>query len=453
MGKTDYRYLNQSCKPATKRRGFRLRWKPRSLFSGFQILLLTLLFVTSAIALNVKTLPSCLKIVTDKIEGSEVIALDIWVRAGGRNEDYRTAGISHFIEHLIFKGSKNYKTGEMERLIEEAGGIVNAATSKDFTHFYVVIPKQYFKKALAIMSDALTNPLFPKEELEKERLVVMEEILRHNSNHQAVLWDLIYAKSFRYHPYRYPVLGTVQTVSFLDRDTIIGHYQKYYRGKNITVIATGGLPDNAHRLLAAAFKDISRLKVKSVRNKESRITENILFEKEKKISKAYLNVAFSSPPAASFDSYVMDMIITILGNGRNSRLNKEIKENQSLVYDIDIIYPTPIDSNLVVIDASADPKNLDRATREIFFQLNLLKTKPVTDYEIKKAINKLEFDYKVNHAEAKSLASNLGYFATIADVGYEINYIQNIKRVSKNDIKRVAAKYFGYYTIGRFVPE
>ncbi|NQU17463.1 MAG: insulinase family protein [Candidatus Saganbacteria bacterium] len=415
--------------------------------------LILIIFSQVSHSINVDKTRNGVKIISHKME-SDIIALDIWVRAGSRNENPNINGISHFIEHLIFKGSKKFKVGETDKIIEGAGGIINAATSKDFTHFYIVVPKKYFKKAAEVLGDLLTNPLFDPIELEKERKVVLEEIYRSQSQPRQELYNLVFAKSFRYSTYRYPVLGSLASVSYLDRDTISKYFKTYYAGKNITIIATGGLPNNVVSLLKKEFKNIPSLKRRLYSPKTEMISENNLLESKKKVAKAYLDIAFSSPAASSFDSYVLDLIITIMGNGRNSRLNKEIKENAGLVHSITIGYPTPIAPNLIIIGAVCDPLKVDSATQKIFYELNRLKTDPVSDYELKKAKTIIAVDNKITYSQPQDLASHLGYFATVANnINYEKDYMKNINMVSKQDIQRVAGKYFSYYTIGRFLPE
>lgn len=414
--------------------------------------LFLIIFCGCSFAENVTRLNNGVKIITQSLD-SEIITLDVWIKAGSRNETPQISGISHFIEHLLFKGSQKYKTGEMDRLIEESGGVFNAATSKDFTHFYIVIPREYFNKAAEIMGDMIANPLFPPEEIEKERLVVLEEIYRSQSQPQNELYNLLYEKSFRYHPYYMPVLGSLASISYLGRDTLVKYYQTFYAGENVSIVAAGKLPNNSAAVLKKEFSNIPRLAVKSFYPQQETISDNKLFEQKKEISRAYLSIAFSSPAASSFDSYVMDLIITILGKGRNCRLNREVKENSRLVYNIDISYPTPIDPGLVMIDAVCDTKNISRATQKIFDEINRLRTEAVSGYELKKAKNMLEVDNKIAHSSPQQLASELGYFSTVADTDYAKNYMENIKKISEDDIKKTADKYFAYYTIARFIPK
>lgn len=386
-------------------------------------------------------------------DNSDIAVIDVWVRAGSRNETAEINGISHFVEHLIFKGSQKYKTGEMDKLIEECGGIVNAATSKDFTHFYVTVPKEYFYRAADLLSDSIVNPLFPEEEIEKERKVILEEILRSQSQPDDELYDLIYAKCFRLHPYHYPVIGTVPSLLNIKKADILNYKKKFYVKENLSVIAAGNLPNDAASYLTKVFSSLpGGEKAKNTEEGEM-LSQNSLIEKKKKVNKSYLAVAFSSPPASSPDSIVMDVISILMGNGRNSRLNKEIKEEKQLVWSIGFSYPTPIDPNLVLISAVCDAKKVEKATEAVFSELRKLANVEVKAEELLKAKTMIEVDYKVTHSSPQALASNLGYFATVADVEYEKNYLENIKKVTPADIMRVAKQYFGYYTIGRIIGE
>ncbi len=413
-------------------------------------LLLLLFLIATSIASN--AFGSGVQIITKPMQ-SDVVAIDVWIRTGSRNENYLNNGISHFIEHLIFKGSKKYKAGEIDKKIEEVGGIINAATSKDFTHFYIIVPKKYFETAAAVLADALINPSFMEDELEKERKVVLEEILRSQSQPEKNLYDLVYAKSFRHHPYHYPVLGSLATISNLKRETIINYYKDHYAGENVSVVAVGGLPKNALTILKREFGGFPARNTRTSLKKEY-LSEKKLLELKKDVKKTYLYVAFSSPDITSFDSYIMDVMITLLSTGRNSILNKEIKEKEQLVDSIGLVYPTPIDPSLLIINAICDKKNVETATQKVFSILDNIKINGVTKKQLERAKKLIEMDNKLTYSTPGALASHIGYFKTIANnVSYEQNYLEKINQVSGDDIKRVAKKYFGYYTIGRIIPE
>ena len=187
------------------------------------ILFVLLVFSTAVFATEytIQKLPNGQTLIVYEIHNNPIVTIDTWIKTGSINENDSNNGISHFLEHLFFKGTIKHPAGEMDRLLESKGAIVNAATSKDFTHYYITIPSQYFDKALELHSDMLLNPQIPAPELEKERKVVLEEIAKDSNTPAKKAYDNLNSMMYTYHPYKRKVIGTSENIFFSKFDTSI----------------------------------------------------------------------------------------------------------------------------------------------------------------------------------------------------------------------------------------
>ena len=181
---------------------------------------------------TVQKLPNGQTLVVYEIHNNPIVTIDTWIKTGSINEDDQNNGISHFLEHLFFKGTKIHPTGEMDRILESKGAIINAATSKDFTHYYITIPSADFDTALELHSDMLLNPQIPRKELEQERKVVIEEISKDGNTPSKKVYDNLNNLMYTNHPYKRKVIGTTENVGVMRREEILDYFNKFYSPSN-----------------------------------------------------------------------------------------------------------------------------------------------------------------------------------------------------------------------------
>ncbi len=228
----------------------------RFFLNGYLVILLA---VSLLYSVESKTLKNGVSVIFDTDPTATTTAIQIWVSVGAIDEDKNISGISHFIEHLIFKGTPTRIQKQIAPDIEKLGGIINAATSKDFTYFYVTVPSSYSLKAAEILTDAVLNPLFPDEEIEKERKVILEEIKRKDDNPQSLLFDEFYSHVYlNFFRYTQRVIGTEETVSKLKRDDFLSFHKKFYTPKNIFVVVAGNF--NKKEMLGFLKNSFGKLK-------------------------------------------------------------------------------------------------------------------------------------------------------------------------------------------------
>ena len=188
---------------------------------------------------TVKKLPNGQTLVVYEIHNNPIVTIDTWIKTGSVNEDDKNNGISHFLEHLFFKGTKAHPTGEMDRILESKGAVVNAATSKDFTHYYITIPSSDFDTALDLHSDMLLNPQIPRKELEQERKVVIEEISKDGNSPSKKVYNNLNKLMYTTHPYKRQVIGTAENVGVMRREEILEYFNKYYAPSNMVTLVVG----------------------------------------------------------------------------------------------------------------------------------------------------------------------------------------------------------------------
>ena len=215
----------------------------------FLILLFTLFISSTVFAadFNVYKLDNGQTVVIKEVKTNPIVTIDTWIKTGSINENDQNNGVSHFLEHLFFKGSKNHAPGEFDKIHETKGAITNAATSKDFTHYYITIPSKDFDLALEMHADMLLHPLIPRKELEKERKVVIEEIMKDANSPNTLVYDNLIKMLYKNHPYKRKVIGTSDIISTIHRDQILDYYNKYYNPSNMVTIIVGDV-DSASAL-------------------------------------------------------------------------------------------------------------------------------------------------------------------------------------------------------------
>ena len=281
-------------------------------------------------------------VIVKKVSDNPIVTINTWIKTGSINEDDKNSGVAHFLEHLFFKGTQKNPTGTFDRILESKGANTNAATSKDFTHYYITIPSKDFDLALSLHSDMLLNPLIPRKELEKERLVVLEEISKGKDSPTNVMWEnlfsLIYGSKEPKHPYFRPVIGKKEVIETITREEILDFYNKFYTPSNMTTVIVGDIdPDDALKKVEQYFTPQGELRIANevVYPKIKPLDSILRVSDEMDVNQAYAVIAFKAPKFKDDkDTYALDVLAAILGDSKSSKLNQMLKEQKHLVYSI-----------------------------------------------------------------------------------------------------------------------
>jgi zinc protease len=386
-----------------------------------------------------------LTVLLEENHSAPVVAVNVWVKVGSTCEEDGEYGLAHVHEHMVFKGTEKRGVGEIARVIEGDGGEINAFTSFDETVYYVVIASRFLDTALDVLSDAMGNATFDPHELKKELEVVLEEIRRGEDSPSRNLTERLFAEAYTVHPYKRPVIGTKESVSSFSREKIMNFYRKWYSPNNMALVVVGDF--DTRKVLPKIKETFGTLKPKPLPAcaipEEPPQKEMRTFVFDKNIQEGYFTLAFHIPGVRHEDSPVLDVISNILGGGESSRLYRRIKEEKGLVTNIYTSSFTPKYPGLFVIGGTIDPAKAQDALFEILKETYRLKYEPVSFGELAKAKVNIESDSIYAKETVQGQAQKLGYFEVEAgDYKYENEYLRRISQVSKEDIIRVARKYF-----------
>lgn len=384
-------------------------------------------------------------VIIKQVTSNPIVIIDTWVKTGSINENDKNTGVSHFLEHLFFKGTKTHPAGEFDRILEAKGAVTNAATSKDFTHYYIKLPSKDFDLALNLHADMLLNPQIPTSEMEKERKVVLEEIAKDKNSPSDLVYDNLNELIFKVHPYKRQVIGTSKVIETISRDEVLEYYKTHYAPKNMITVIVGNVnPDETAQKVKEAFKCSQRKVVKGHYKKEPPIRSQRLKEEVFDSNSAYLMIGYRGTNATEKDMYALDILATILGEGRTSRFYQNIKEQKQLVTAISASNISMKDDGIFVVSANFEPQNKDNLKNSIFEEILNVKSNGITKKELDTAKNIIERDTHYARESISNIASEMGYTVVLSGNPKDYdNYLKGINKVTTHDVKRVAKKYLG----------
>ena len=376
--------------------------------------------------------------------GSKTVALDAWVNTGAVNEPSPINGISHFLEHMLFKGTEKYKSGEIDKIIEGVGAVWNAGTSEDFTHYYLSVAVPYFSNCLDVMAEVLKNSVIDPVEVERERMVILEEYRRKQDNPVGFLFEEVFTKSYVSGPYSDSVIGTTETITAITRDDIVDYYHRYYTPDNMIFVVIGDIDtEQALSDIKRAFEGFDRKKRPFDIDYSHVYASRIRNSYKRQVGDMYLAMSFPAPGMnMAEDTYAMDMLSAIMGDGRSSRLNNRIKEKKHLVSSIDVSYGTQRLESLFLISATLNPEKIEEAEKEIIAIVEELRSKKVSAKELEKARRMIINGYYFSTETNAGQSGVFGYYYTVTgSEAFEIKYLENLMKVTAEDIRQVAEKY------------
>lgn len=418
----------------------------------FIYLFLILIFTSTAVfADNISkfSLPCGQTLIVKEVHNNPTVIIDTWVKTGSIDEDDSNNGVAHFLEHLFFKGSKNFPQNEFDKIAESKGAVTNAATSKDYTHFYIKIPSKDFETAVKLHADMLLNPLIPQDELEKERLVVIREIERNNDNPQRILYNNFSKSLYKFHPYKREVIGTKDIIANISRCEILDFYQTNYTADNMITVVVGDVDaQKAYELVKKYFvKECRTCKSQKTKNKnykqDKKPESPVFIEAKEDVSSSYMMLGFKcNAKVTENDSYALDLLSVLMGGGRSSYLYKDIKDKKQLAQSIYAVHSSAAEDSVFYISANFDEQNFDKLKAEIFSVISRYQNTPVSDEELDNAKKMLRKDTLYSRESISDFASEIGYSTVITgDWKYYEEYLKNIDKVTIKDIQRVAKKY------------
>lgn len=394
--------------------------------------------------MNIMRLDNGLRCILEKRQGTGVVAVQFWVKVGSSYEDDRIAGITHYIEHLIFKGTDKGAGYEIAPKIEALGGSINAFTSYDNTVYHIVVPKDAFETGLALLADSVKSPSFPEKELEKEKKVVIEEIKMGEDDPQRTLFKELFSASYPGDPYGRPIIGYRESVRGITRDDLLAYYKDHYTPDNMALVIVGDFDeqkvgDLLRKQLSGPFANKT---ARGTGGRTSTREERRVRIIERNVAESYLTMSFPMKKFTDPDSPALEVLAKILADGDSSRLVSELKHKQGLVTDADTYLFTPRENGLFVIGSTFKGRDYERVVAGIDGELKRMAAGGVEPWELEKAKNLVRASYIYSAETVQGKARLIGNFETLVnDPEYTDKYVRAVDKVSAADVRRVLNSY------------
>jgi len=395
---------------------------------------------------NVFRLDNGLAVIHQHLPATPVAVVDVWVRAGTNAEPDDWYGMAHFLEHMIFKGSKRVAPGEFDWAIENSGGITNAATSHDYAHFFIATAAQNLNATLPYFADILLDAAIPDEEFVRERDVVLEEIRSCQDDPDWLGFQALCETLYEDSDYGRSILGTEEQIWQRTPNQMRCFHRTLYQPENMTVAIVGGIDQEAALSLVNATFDPFNTRsecpprthcppppLAEVRRTELRLP---------RLEQARLLLGWLAPGVEALDvACGLDLLAALLASGRSSRLVRELREEQRLVLDIGCEFSLQQGASLLTIAAWLEPEYLERVEAAIVEALIALQTQPVSPLELARAKRQLCNDYAFSTETPAQLAGLYGYYNTIASAELSVLYPERIQRLQADDLQALACQY------------
>ncbi len=388
-------------------------------------------------------LPNRLTLIVKEVHSAPIATVDIWVATGAKNELPEEAGISHFFEHMLFKGTAKRKVGEIAKQIQAVGGYTNAQTSLDTTHYYVVVPSEHIDLALDIEADAIMNSSFDPAEIERERKVILEERSLKEDNPPRKLGMMAYQAAFKGTPYANDILGTSESLSRFDRDSFIDYYHKYYSPSNMVVVVVGDVETNhVIEQVQKLFQDFTvRPKTVSPPFKLPKLKAIQRVEAEKRVDQTYLYFGFPGPGMNDKDTPALSILGVILGGGQSSRFYQSILEEKRLANTIASGYQAYQKIGMMAVYAQIKDTKVPDLENEVQSILRQVITKGVSEEELQRAKALVRSNIAYTMESNADIAAFIGEYQVNEAVEDATKFTNELMKVNPKDIQRVAKKY------------
>jgi predicted Zn-dependent peptidase len=399
--------------------------------------------VEKARDIETTTLTNGVRVITEKMDHVRSVSLGVWITTGSRRESQEENGITHFIEHMLFKGTENRSAEDIARSVDSIGGGLDAFTAKEMVSYNTKVLDEHLPLAFDVLADMVRHPLFREEDIEKERGVILEELKMEVDNPEYLLHEIFSSNFYKDHPLGKPILGTRDTVRKFDRAGIHDYYSRYYSPSNILITAAGNL---RHKQLVelssqhfADLKKKPRLAPEVVPVPHARL----VFKNKSSLEQTHLYMgvpAYPFPHKLRFACYVLN---TVLGGGMSSRLFQNIREKQGLAYAVFSELAMYRDTGCLAIYAGTSIETAGKVIQSIVKELHELKQNPVPAEELRRAKDHLKGSFMLGLESTSSRMGNLArqemYFKRFITLD---EMLESIEAVSAGQVQKIAQEFF-----------
>ncbi len=397
-----------------------------------------------------------MRLIIQEQRASDIVALHLWVGVGGRDESPVELGFSHFVEHMLFKGTETLGSGFVDREIEAVGGRTNGGTSLDYTFYYMLLPARQAPRGVEVLADVAFNAAFVPRELERERRVIFEEVRLGEDNPRSSLVRQLYAQVYPGHPYGRPVLGDEAAMRAATREALRRYYKRHYVPDNMVLVVIGAV--DPAEIRAAVARSFGKVPAAGYRRQPLPPQPWLETVGRREVSRnekqAHLALGWSAPGVDHPDAFALDLFASILGGSKSSRLNQALRERDRMVSAIRAGYAALQGGGLVSVTAQLEPGDLGRVEAAILAEIRRIQTEGVTEVERRRAITAAESAHAFATETAEGLAYAYGLAETTWRLEEELRYLDRLRRVTREQIREVARRYLPLdrYAVLAFAP-
>lgn len=390
-----------------------------------------------------EVLANGLTILTEEMSHIRSVSAGIWIKTGSRHESPEFNGISHFLEHMVFKGTRNRNAEQIAREVDSVGGNMDAFTAKECICFDVKVLDEHLPTALDILSDLVLNPTFDSTELARERGVILEEIKMDEDNPDYLVHEIFTQNFWKDHPLGKPILGTKETVKRFEQGLLFDYYKRFFIPNNMIISVAGNVKHER-------FVDLVKEKFAALvagpngfKQETPKISARINMRNKKALEQVQTCIGVPSLPIGHekrFGSYIMN---TLLGGGMSSRLFQSVREKQGLAYAIYSELNPYRDTGSMCVYAGTSRENAPKVVQSVLSEFKKLKTEPVTAEELRRAKDQLKGSLMLSLESSTARMSNLARQELYFDRFYTMDeIIDRVEAVSAEDLQQLAADYF-----------
>ena len=390
-----------------------------------------------------QVLPNGLTIITEQMSHIRSASIGVWLQTGSRDEDAEWNGISHFIEHMVFKGTRHRTAEEIARQVDSIGGNMDAFTAKECICFNVKVLDEHIPTAMDILSDLVLNPVFDPADITRERGVILEEIKMDEDNPDYLVHEIFTQNFFKDHPLGKPILGTQETVKRFERQPVMEAYTHRFAPGNLIVSAAGNLDHDQFVELATRHFEHMKPRQNGFHSSAPKIVSRIILRNKKALEQVQLCIGVPAHPIAHEKRHAGYVLNTLLGGGMSSRLFQNIRERQGLAYSIYSDLNPYRDTGCLAVYVGTSLASASKVVQSVVSEFRKLKTEAVPEEELSRSKAQLKGSLMLSLESSTARMSNLARQEMYFDRFYDLDeLIQKIESVTAEDLTSLAKEFF-----------
>src|SRR5713101_2444549 len=388
-------------------------------------------------------LPNGLTVLSESMTHIRSVSIGIWVRTGSRHEEPEANGVSHFLEHMVFKGTQNRSAEEIARQVDSIGGNMDAFTAKECICFNVKVLDQHMPIAMDVLSDLVLNPVLDVNDIARERGVIMEEIKMDEDNPDYLVHEIFTQNFWKDHPLGKPILGTKDTVKKFERDAVLDFYKQRFAPGNVIICAAGHFKHEQFVELVAKHFDKMRPVKNGFHSPQPKIVPRIIMRNKKSLEQVQICVGVPSHPIAHENRHASYILNTLLGGGMSSRLFQNIRERQGLAYAIYSDLSPYRDTGCLCVYAGTSRESAGKVVQSIVSEFRKLKSEAVPEEELRRSKDQLKGSLMLSLESSTARMSNLARQEMYFDRFYTLDeLIEKIEAKTAGDLLQTANEFF-----------